>query len=74
MDLKIILGILEQGLKLWNTKESTKYQDKLIKLKGKYYDELKKPESYRSQLTLDNIMLELTTIAEVFASIPSKGK
>ena len=74
MDLKIILGILEQGLRLWNSKEATKYQDKLIKLKGKYYDELKKPESSRSQLALDNIMLELTTIAEVFASLSSKGK
>jgi hypothetical protein len=32
MDLQLALGILREGLKLWASKESTKYLDKIVKL------------------------------------------
>jgi hypothetical protein len=81
-----LFGVLEQGLKLWNSKESTKYLDRVIKIKKEYYAELSKLEfdpsneshlkmdgdAFRSQLALDRLMLELETICESFSSFPIK--
>lgn len=72
MELKLILGVLEQALKLWNTKESTKYLDRVLKLKEEYYEELDKDEDSRSQLYLDERLRELRTIAEAFISYAPK--
>lgn len=74
MQLDLVLGILKEGLKLWNTKESTKYIDQLIKLEREYFDELKKHESNRSQLYLDERLLDIKTIGENFVKFASKGK
>jgi hypothetical protein len=68
MDLSLILGVLKEGLKLWNTKEGTKYLDRVIKLEKQYYEELSKPELERSQLYLDERLRELNRIAENFVS------
>lgn len=81
-----LFGVLEQGLKLWNSKESTKYLDRVIKIKKEYYEELAKVEfdpfnhehekmdgsAFRSQLTLDRLMLELETICQSFAEYSPK--
>lgn len=67
MDLALILGVLKEGLKLWNSKEATKYLDKVVSLEKDYYEELAKNEDYRSQLALDSILLELEIIARTFA-------
>lgn len=66
MDLALALGVLKEGLKLWNTKESTKYIDKVIKLEAQYYGILAKPERLRSQLALDKCLRELNSIAKNF--------
>lgn len=66
MDIGLILGVLKAGLELWNTKESRKYQDRVIELEKRYFDELAKPFNNRSQLVLDNCLLELKTIARNF--------
>ena len=72
MELSLVLGVLKEGLKLWNSKESNKYIDKIIKLEGEYYDELRKPEGVRSQLYLDKCLLEITTIAKSFVNYSPK--
>lgn len=64
--VQLILGVLEQGLKLWNSHESTKYLDKLIKLKKEWHEEYNKPLSERSDLALDNIESELRILGESF--------
>lgn len=74
MDLTLILGVLKEGLKLWNAKEANKYVDKVIKLEKEYHEELSKPESIRSQLYLDKRLRELKTIAENFVKYPSKNQ
>lgn len=66
MDLTLVLGVLKEGLKLWNAKESVKYLDKVIKLEKEYYEELSLPEDERSQLYLDERLRELGTIAKAF--------
>jgi hypothetical protein len=73
MDLSLILGILKEGLKLWNTKEGTKYLDKVNRLEKEYYDELAKPEDQRSQLYLDERLRDLNRIAENFVKYRPKG-
>lgn len=71
MDLSLVLGILEQGLKLWNTVEGRKYLDRVIRLKKEYYEEFNRPD--RSDLALDRILDELRIIAGTFASASVVG-
>jgi hypothetical protein len=62
--VELILGVLEQGLKLWNSHESTKYLDKLIKLKKEWYETYNAPK--RDHNKLDDIERELRILAESF--------
>ena len=61
MDLGLLLGVLEQALKLWNTKEGRKYLDKYLSLKKEYHEELDKRSQGKrySQLKLDRIMRDI---------------
>jgi hypothetical protein len=72
MELGLVLGVLKEGLKLWNSKESTKYLDRIIELEKEYYDELSKDEDNRSQLALDRCLLEFRIISQSFVQFPSK--
>lgn len=72
MDLSLYLGVLKEGLKLWNAKEGQKYLDKVIKLEKEYYAELSKNEDERSQLYLDQRLLELRIISQSFIQHPVK--
>jgi hypothetical protein len=66
MDFGLILGVLEQGLKLWNSKESSKYLDKTIKLRKEWYEEYSKPIETRDHNKLDDLWLELRLISAAF--------
>jgi len=72
MDLSLYLGVLKEGLKLWNTKEGQKYLDKVIQLEKEYYEELSKPEDERSQFFLDDKLLNLRIISQSFVQFPGK--
>lgn len=74
MDLNLALGILKEGLTLWNSKESSKYLDRVIKLEKEYYEELNKPLDARSDYKLDTIMRELTVISRSFVMYPGKNR
>ena len=74
MDLALILGVLKEGLQLWNSKESTKYIDQVNKLEKDYYEELAKDESVRSQLYLDTKLRDLTRIAKNFVAYKPSAK
>lgn len=73
MQFELIMKVLEQGLILWNTSESTKYLDKLIKLKKGWYEEYNKPLDERSDVKLDTIELQLKILCQSFIQAP-KGK
>ena len=72
MDLALALGILKEGLRLWNNREATKYLDRVIKLEKEYYEELNKPLDERSDRRLDSIMLELRILSQSFLHYPGK--
>ena len=68
MEFGAILGVLEAGFKLWNSKEGNKYRDKVIKLRKDYNEELDKRSNGQrySQLKLDRIMRDSKDLAEIF--------
>lgn len=72
MDLSLYLGILKEGLTLWNNKEATKYLDRVIKLEKEYYEEIAKPSDQQSDLAIDRILLELRIISQSFIKYPGK--
>jgi hypothetical protein len=74
VNFALALGVLKEGLILWNTKESTKYLDRIIKLEKEYYEELSRSEDDRSQLALDKCMLDITTIGESFVKYRREQK
>lgn len=70
MDIQLILGVLEQALKLWNSKESDKYIAKLVSLKKDWYEEYNKPLGKRSDVKLDYIELQLRILCQSFIQAP----
>jgi len=72
MDLTLLLGVLKEGLKLWNDRQATKYLDRVIQLEKDYYEELNKPSDERSDYRLDSVMLELRIISQYFLHYPGK--
>lgn len=72
MDLDLALGVLKEGLKLWNSKESTKYLDRVLKLEKEYHAEMAKPSDERSDYRIDSILLELRILSQSFVQYPGK--
>jgi hypothetical protein len=68
MMFTLILSVLDTGLKLWLSKERTKYVDKLMRLQKEYYEESNKPAEERSDAVLDNLFFELRILASAFAA------
>lgn len=64
----LILGILEAGLSLWQSKEKRKYIDELLELKQRYYEELKKAPEDRNAAMLDNIEFRVRILGLAFAA------
>lgn len=62
----LLFSVLLQGLKLWNQKESTKYIDRVLKLRSDWLSEYQKPRNIRSNSNLDEIEQELQLIAKMF--------
>lgn len=62
----LLFGVLTEALKLWNTKESNKYLDRVIKLQKEWLEEYSKPRAERSNADLDDIEAELMIIAKTF--------
>jgi hypothetical protein len=66
--IETLLNVFLQGLTLWNSKEKTKYVDKILSLKKDWYDEYKKPIGSRDDDKLANIQSELRLTAEAWSS------
>lgn len=64
--IEVLFGVLLQGLKLANSKESTKYLDEVLDLQTRWLNEYKKPRSLRSNANLDDIELRLQNISQLF--------
>lgn len=61
-----LIKALVTGLSLWQSKESRKYKDKLIKLNKEYWREYNKERS--DMAVLDNIEFELRLLSQAFYS------
>lgn len=70
MNIALILGVLEKGLSIWDSKEKSKYVDKLIKLKKEWYEEYNKPLDERSDIKLDAIELHIRILCQSFIGSP----
>lgn len=70
--IELVFGVLIEGLKLWNAKESSKYLNEVVKLRQDWLNEYNKPRSNRSNADIDAIELRLGIIAKSF--IDSVGK
>lgn len=70
--ITLILGLLDTGLKLWLSKEKTKYIDKKIALEKAYWEEINRPEGEINDAALVNIEFELRILAIAFISEASK--
>lgn len=68
MDFGLLLGVLKEGLKLWNSKEGTKYLDKINKLEKEFNEELDRKSQGLpySQFAMDDCLRELKQIAKNF--------
>jgi hypothetical protein len=72
--IELLFGVLHEGLKLLNTKESNKYLDEIISLREQWLNEYNKPKKSRSHADLDSIELRLSIIARSFIDSPGKQK
>lgn len=68
-----IFAILSAALGIWNSKEKTKYLDRMMRLKREFYEENNKPEKERDHAVLDNLRFELQLLCE-HASAAITGK
>lgn len=66
----LLLPVLEQGLALWNSKEKSKYIDRIVKLKKRRLDAYN--SSPRRHDIIDDCDDELRILAESFAASPGK--
>lgn len=63
-----LIGAVEAGLKLWNTKEGRKYLDEILELKQDWVNEYNKETHERSDAKLDLIEQRIMLISELFSS------
>lgn len=66
--VEVLFEVLVQGLKLWNTKESTKYLDEVLQLQKDWLNEYNKPRSLRSNAVLDELEQQLHLISKHFVA------
>ena len=66
--ISVLFEVLSQGLKLWATKESTKYLDEVLKLQKEWLEEYEKPRAKRSNANLDHIEQQLVLISNQFTT------
>lgn len=69
---EILFGVLLSGLKLWESKESRKYIDKVIELRKAWLDQYAMPRGQRDNEELDEIETQLYLIAKVFSEVGVK--
>lgn len=59
---------LAAGLSLWESREKTKYIDRLETIRREYYYEINKDSGSRSDARLDQLRFELLLVTDSFAA------
>lgn len=82
MDFGLVLGLLKVSIETFQDERRDRFLKQYVKLEKEWQDELKKPiyptkpdprknydpQDFRSDLTLDGLMLELETIVKLVIS------
>lgn len=63
MNLGLVLSLLEKTVGLVGGELKLRYEKDLIKYKKEYHEEMSKPDSERSDLTLNRILFNCETIS-----------
>lgn len=66
--IETLLSVFLQGLTLWNSKEKTKYVDKILSLKKQWYEEYEKPIGSRDDDLLTSIVSELRLLGQAWTA------
>ena len=72
--IEVLFGVLVEGLKLWNSKEATKYIDEIYQLQKDWLSEYEKPRKDRNNSELDDIEQRLHIIGKIFIAASGKSK
>ena len=62
----LFLEVIIEGLKLWKSKEGTKYLDRMIRLQEEWNEIIGKKRAFRSNKDLDEIELEIEAITKAW--------
>jgi len=65
---------LASALSIWDHKEKTKLQNRLIELRKEHYEEDNKPRGQRNDAAIDRIEHELRVLIDTFAANASISK
>lgn len=69
---ELLLSVLLQGLKLWNSKEANKYLDEVVRLRTEWLEIYSKPRGQRDNEALDMIEMRLELISKTFVEMSVK--
>jgi hypothetical protein len=74
MDVGLILGLLKVGLEVYQSETKDKLVKQFNKLEKEYFDEMARPDNERSDLFIDNLLLECEQIGRIIVSSRSENK
>ena len=76
--IRVVMELAKSALSLWESKEKTKYYDRLIKLEKEWYEEYNKPtmeeapdlrpREWRDNAVLDRLDNELLILGKVIST------
>lgn len=72
MTIGTILSLIKLGLEVFKDERKDRFLKKQVKLEKEWMDEISKPDSERSDLTLDRLYFESNNLAKLIISEASK--
>jgi hypothetical protein len=72
MTIGTILSLIKLGLEIFKDERKDRFLKKQVKLEKEWMDEISKPDSERSDLTLDRLYFESNNLAKLIISEASK--
>jgi hypothetical protein len=72
MTIGTILSLIKLGLEVFKDERKDRFLKKQAKLEKEWMDEISKPDSERSDLTLDRLYFESNNLAKLIISEASK--
>lgn len=74
MEIGLVFQLLKISAEIFQDERRDRFANRILKLEKDYYEELKLPYGERSQLALDNIVLERDILTKNLIDEASKAK